>query len=48
MKKPKKTYEIEYTEQFLKDVQTHKKSGKEVVWNKINNLILIYYAVGKD
>lgn len=34
-----KEYDIEYTSQFLEDVQMHKKSGQKSVLLKINSLI---------
>jgi toxin YoeB len=39
MKTGGKQYEIEYKEQFIKDVQAHKKSGNKSLLIKINNLI---------
>ena len=35
----KKDYEIEYTEQFIEDVQTHKKAGQKAIITKIDILI---------
>ena len=34
-----KEYEIEYSEDFFKDVQLHKKAGNKSILKKINSLI---------
>ena len=39
MKPFEKQYQIEYTEQFIEDVQVHKKSGLKSILLKLNNLI---------
>lgn len=32
-------YILEYTEQFIEDVETHKKTGQKSILSKINSLI---------
>ncbi|MDR1895182.1 MAG: Txe/YoeB family addiction module toxin [Prevotellaceae bacterium] len=39
MNTEKKEYAIEYTEQFIEDIQTHKKAGQKSVLIKIDSLI---------
>ena len=39
MNEHEKEYEIEYTEQFIEDVQVHKKAVQKSVLTKINALI---------
>ena len=39
MKTADKQYRIDYKEQFIKDVQAHKKTGNKSILLKINNLI---------
>lgn len=33
------SYEVSYTDQFLKDVQAHKKAGQKAILTKINTLV---------
>lgn len=35
----KKEYKIQYKEQFISDIQTHKKAGQKSILIKVNNLI---------
>jgi len=39
MKEKNKRYIIEYKEQFIQDVQAHKKAGRKSILTKINSLI---------
>ncbi|MEA5128041.1 MAG: type II toxin-antitoxin system YoeB family toxin [Proteiniphilum sp.] len=39
MKDEGKEYILEYTEQFIEDVKTHKKAGHKSILTKINSLI---------
>ena len=39
MNKKNKEYEIEYSEEFIEDVQIHRKAGQKSILNKINKLI---------
>ena len=39
MKADEKEYQIQYEEQFIDDVQAHKKTGQKSILTKINSLV---------